>query len=128
IACSTTPSPASISATWRGSKKRPSPPPACPCRRHKFSDTPDCPGHRLYGIGKQNKGLEQQGEWNAYRPNRMPSGDGLRRASKDLQAVPQARAFHHRRPCHTHGSDGRVRGLTGSELAPKGGKVRRRPI
>src|SRR5262249_38598320 len=37
----------------------------------------DCPPHRLYAIAIDNRGIRASGEWNAYRPSRVPSVDGL---------------------------------------------------
>src|SRR4029078_5648174 len=62
---------------------------------------PDWGPARLCGIsrGGDNK-TSVRGERNAYRPERVPSGDGLRRAPEDLQAVHQAHTGDHcRRGC-----------------------------
>ena len=72
-----------------------------------------CPERRflLFPAGRGNK-ASVRGEWNAYRPERVPSGDGLRRAPEDLQAVHQAHAGDHCRRGRAHGVPLHLRGLS----------------
>src|SRR3954471_16223723 len=85
------------------------------------------PGFVVFPAGRGNN-TSARGERNAYRPERVPSGDGLHRAPEDLQAVHQAHAGDHCRRGCADGVPLHLRGLTAGKSPPDSGVTTPRPL